>query len=143
MPQRAIGQGKAVTLAWPALTELSAYRITEIPRRDVGETDTAGTQPADQGRTQRLAALISAYHAGAVGTEPGPLAVGWVRHRTGGPVQLLTAGPGLVGSQDGGQVLLTLPAGAARAAGPRRPGRTHDPAAVLAGHRRDQRRTPR
>ena len=103
MPQRAIGQGKAVTLAWQALTELSAYRITEIPRRDVGEADTSGTQPADQGRTQRLAALIAAYHAGAVRAEADPLAIGWVRHRTGGPVQLLTGGPALIGSQDAGR----------------------------------------
>jgi DNA helicase HerA-like ATPase len=112
MPQRAIGQGKAVTLAWQALTELSAYRITEIPRRDVGEADTSGTQPADQGRTQRLAALIAAYHAGAVRAKADPLAIGWVRHHTGGPVQLLTGGPALIGSQDAGQALLTLPAGA-------------------------------
>jgi DNA helicase HerA-like ATPase len=114
-----------VTLGWPELTALDAYRITEIPRRPgPGETGASAGLPNDPGRTQRLAALIAAYHAG-VGAkdngardndvkhnDPGALALGWVRHRAGGPVQFLAAGPGLVGSQDDREVLLTLPAGA-------------------------------
>ena len=109
-----------MTLGWPELTELDAYRITEIPRRpDAGDAEAPRDQPADPGRTQRLAALIAAYHAGVgtknIGTKsnghPG-LALGWVRNRTGGPVQFLAAGPGLVGSQDDTEVLLTLPGGA-------------------------------
>ena len=49
---------------------------------------------------------------GPAGAGLGALAVGWVRHRAGGPVQVLAAGPGLVGSEDGHEVLLTLPGGA-------------------------------
>ncbi len=104
-----------MTLGWPELTALDAYRITEIPRRPgPGETGAPSGQPSDPGRTQRLAALIAAYHAGvaAKGNGPGALALGWVRHRPGGPVQFLAAGPSLVGSQDDRDVLLTLPGGA-------------------------------
>jgi len=104
-----------VTLGWRELTELDAYRITEIPRRpDPGDAEAPRDQAADPGRTQRLAALIAAYHAGVGAASNGrrALALGWVRHRAGGPVQFLAAGPGLVGSQDGGAVLLTLPGGA-------------------------------
>jgi DNA helicase HerA-like ATPase len=113
---------RVVTLGWPELTALDAYRITEIPRRPgPGETGASAGLPNDPGRMQRLAALIAAYHAGvAVGVKDndaqdngsGALAVGWVRHRVGGPVQFLAAGPGLVGSKDDREVLLTLPGGA-------------------------------
>ena len=90
-------------LARDALSELDAYRITEIPRR----ADPGPAQPSaesdDAGRTQRLAALVAAYHAGveAGGNGPAALVIGWVRHDTDGPVQLLAAGPGLVGSDAG------------------------------------------
>ena len=84
-------------LAWDALSALDAYRITEIPRPEPGP---ASAESDDPGRTQRLAALVAAYHAGAEvkGDGSGALAIGWVRHDTDGPVQLLAAGPGLVGS---------------------------------------------
>jgi uncharacterized protein len=104
-----------VTFAWQELDGLDAYRMTEIPRgQDAGETETTQRQPGDPGRMQRLAALIAAYHA-AVGSGiggTGALAIGWVRHSAGGPVQLLAAGPGLVGSGGDGEVRLTLPGGA-------------------------------
>ena len=121
---------RAVTLGWPELTALDAYRITEIPRRPgPGETGASAGLPNDPGRAQRLAALIAAYHAGVGAKDSGAkdsgakdndvkddgsgaLALGWVRHRAGGPVQFLAAGPGLVGSQDDREVLLTLPGGA-------------------------------
>ncbi len=113
MPERAFGQGEAVTLAWPALNELSAYRITDIPRPDDGEPD-AAARLADPGRAQRQAALVAAYHAGLVAASAaaGALAVGWVRQHVGGPVQLLVAGAGLVGREDAREALLTLPGGA-------------------------------
>jgi len=101
-------------LAWDGLSELDAYRITEIPRR----ADPGPAQPPsesdDAGRTQRLAALVAAYHAGveAEGNSPAALVLGWVRHDTDGPVQLLAAGPGLVGSAAGEEVFLALPGGA-------------------------------
>jgi uncharacterized protein len=104
-----------VRSGWPELTELVAYRVTEIPRRpDPGDVEAPADQSGDAGRTQRLAALIAAYHAGAGAKGNGnpALAIGWVRHRAGGPVQFLVAGSGLVGSQDAGDVLLTLPGGA-------------------------------
>jgi uncharacterized protein len=106
---------RVVTLGWPELTELHAYQITEIPRRpDAGEAEAPRDQPGDPGRTQRLAALVAAYHAGAgaTGSGQGALALGWVRHGADGPVQFLAAGPGLVGSSGNGEVMLTLPGGA-------------------------------
>ena len=102
-------------LAWDALSELDAYRITEIPRRaDAGPAQPPPAESDDAGRTQRLAALVAAYHAGAPaeGDGSGALVIGWVRHDTDGPVQLLAAGPGLVGSDAGEEVFLALPGGA-------------------------------
>ena len=46
------------------------------------------------------------------GNGSGAVAIGWVRHDTDGPVQLLAAGPGLVGSDEGREVFLALPGGA-------------------------------
>ncbi len=104
-----------MTLAWDALNELDAYRITEIPRRsDADAAPPAQDRPNDPGRTQRLAALIAAYHAAGEAKENGSsaLAIGWIRHGAGGPVQVLVAGAGLVGSEAGQEVFLTLPGGA-------------------------------
>ena len=84
-------------LAWDALGELDTYRITQIPRRaDPGPAQPPSAESDDAGRTQRLAALVAAYHAGAAagGGGPAALAIGWVRHDTDGPVQLLAAGQG-------------------------------------------------
>jgi len=97
---------------WQQLSELDGYRITEIPRRpDAGEAEASREQPHDPGRTQRLAALVAAYHA-AAGQAGGTLALGWVRDSAGGPVRFLVAGPALVGSQEQDKVFLTLPGGA-------------------------------
>ncbi len=103
-----------MTLAWEALNELGAYRVTEIPRRSDADAAPSQVQPNDPGRTQRLAALIAAYHAGAdaKGNGSAALAIGWIRHGTGGPVQVLVAGTGLVGSESDQEVFLTLPGGA-------------------------------
>jgi DNA helicase HerA-like ATPase len=111
-----------VTLAWDGLSELAGYQVTEIPRRpDTGAAEAPKPPPNDAGRTQRAAALAAAYHAGAesANSDAGALAIGWVRHRAGGPVHFLVAGAGLVGSGAGrpGQradhdVFLTLPGGA-------------------------------
>jgi DNA helicase HerA-like ATPase len=105
-----------VMLAWGALSELGAYRITEIPRRaGPGTRLVPPDEPGDTGRTQRAAALTAAYHAGAEANGddgPAALAFGWVRHDAGQPVQVLTAGAALVGGEDGEDVCLTLPGGA-------------------------------
>src|SRR5205823_5291428 len=55
-----------------------------------------------------------AYHTGVgiKGDGSGALAIGWVRHDTDGSVQLVAAGPGLVGSNEGQEVFLALPGGA-------------------------------
>jgi uncharacterized protein len=111
-----------VTLAWDGLSELAAYRVTEIPRRpDTGAAEAPQEQPNDAGRTQRVAALVAAYHAGAESknSSTGALAISWIRHRSGGPVHFLVAGAGLVGGGAGRpdqrvdhDVFLTLPGGA-------------------------------
>jgi DNA helicase HerA-like ATPase len=104
-----------VTLAWSVLNELGAYRITEIPRRaGAGSGRHPPDEPGDTTRAQRVAALTAAYHAGAEakGDGAGTLAVGWVRHEAGGPVQVLAAGAALVGSEDDEDAYLTLPGGA-------------------------------
>src|SRR5689334_4378187 len=116
------GHGRSgAMLAWDALGGLDAYRITEIPRRPEPGPAPAQADSDDPGRIQRLAALVAAYHAGAEakgndaearGNGSGAVAIGWVRHNTDGPVQLLAAGPGLVGSDEGREVFLALPAGA-------------------------------
>ena len=125
-------------LAWDALSGLDAYRITEIPRRP--EPGPAPADSDDPGRTQRLAALVAAYHAGAllapsrpggpispdppwgeatppnpleVGTKSegaGALAIGWVRHDTDGPVQLLAAGPAWSAARRAGRSSWPCPA---------------------------------
>jgi uncharacterized protein len=101
--------------AWQTLSELDAYLITEIPRRpEADAARPAADEPDDTGRSQRLAALAAAYHAGAeaTGRGPGSVAIGWLRQSADGPVQLLVAGAGLVGSDAGAEVFLTLPGGA-------------------------------
>ena len=93
-----------------------AYRVTEIPRPDQGIMPEEGSRSgADQGMSQRVAALAAAYHAG------GLVAFGWVRTTAGGPVHVVAAGDALAGSAACGaggvhaadaDVLLALPGGA-------------------------------
>jgi uncharacterized protein len=90
-----------MTSAWRRLCGLEAYQITEIPRPDEG-----AAADRDPGRVQRAAALVAAYHAGQT------VAFGWLRERAGEPVRVLAAGPGLVGSVSGPDVVLALPGGA-------------------------------
>jgi uncharacterized protein len=92
-----------MTLGWDAASALGAYRITEIPR----QADDDPRREHDPGRTQRIAALVAAFHSGG-----SPVAFGWIRHCAGGPIQLVAAGDAIVGSETEQQALLTLPAGA-------------------------------
>src|ERR1700743_3708266 len=87
--------------AWRRLCGLEAYQITEIPRRDE-----EARAEQDPGRGQRVAALAAAYHAGE------PVALGWLRERTGDAVRVLAAGPALVGGTERDEVVLALPGGA-------------------------------
>ena len=86
---------------WDVLSRLPAWEVTEVPRPD---GDRSGLP--DAGTAQRVQALASAYGCADA------LALAWVRDRAGGPVRVLAGGPGLAGGQDGGQTVLTLPAGA-------------------------------
>jgi hypothetical protein len=95
----------AMASAWEALQELAAWRVAAIPRRPQPKHQVTGEDDGDLLAVQRLAALTSAYHAG------GPVAFAWVRESAGGPVQVLAAGEALAAGPDGGQVMLTLPAG--------------------------------
>src|ERR1043165_2367635 len=99
------GHGRSgAMLAWDAIGGLDAYRITEIPRRPEPGPGSTSAESDDPGRIQRLAALVAAYHtraaapgpagAGTGGNGSGTVAIGWVRHDTDGPVQLIAAGPG-------------------------------------------------
>ena len=103
---------------------LPAYRIMEIPRRDDGTAAEPGqhAETSDPGRTQRVAALVAAYHAGVAGgaAADGAVAFGWVRLAAGGPVRVVAAGDALAGSPlTGEDVLLSLPGGARAALLPR------------------------
>src|ERR1700719_4465372 len=93
---------------WQVLRGLPAWQITEFPRRPHARPDSAPDQDrADLGTTQRLQALVSAFHYGA------PVAFGWLREHAGGPVRVLAAGPALAGaalSGTGGADVLTFPA---------------------------------
>ena len=94
--------------AWQRLSDLDAYRVTQIPRYP----DDRG---ADTRRAQRSAVLSSAYHAAVSGTGgAGPIGLGWVRTAPGSPVHVLVAGSALHGSATlgSGEVPLALPAGA-------------------------------
>jgi hypothetical protein len=82
---------------WQVLAGLPAWQVTEIPRPPGGHAD---------GAAQRVQALASAYGTGE------PVAVAWLRDRSGGSVKVITAGSGLVGGSDAGQVVLTTPPGA-------------------------------
>ena len=93
--------------AWQILRDLEAWQITQIPRRPHARQDSAaGQDQADLGVSQRLQALVSAFHYG------GPVAFGWIREHPGGPVRVLAAGPAVRGGTDVGQAVLSFPPGA-------------------------------
>lgn len=82
---------------------LPVSRVLELPRRAPSTRDDPG---ADVGRRQRLAGIVSAYHAG---TE---LLLGWHREAAARPVEVFAAG-GISGASDPrGLTPLSLPPGA-------------------------------
>ncbi len=109
--------------AWQRLSDLGACRVTRIPRRpDDPVPDGRAGVDRDAGRPQRIAALASAYHAGiSRHADAGPIALGWIRLASGGPVDVLLAGSALrgsarpptsLGSPSCTEITLALPAGA-------------------------------
>ncbi|MCW2933074.1 MAG: L-serine dehydratase [Actinomycetia bacterium] len=87
---------------WQVLSALPAWQLTQVHR--VAQPCDDG--PAGDGAAQRAAELVSAWCRSA------PVAVAWVRERAGGPIRVITAGPGIGAGSDNGQDVLTLPAGA-------------------------------
>ncbi|NDU77259.1 DUF853 family protein [Actinomadura sp. DSM 109109] len=84
---------------WDVVRGLPVCRLTEVPRPD--EPD-----GRDEWRDQRLAALVSAYHAGG-----DAVLVGWRRAEAFGPTDVFVGGDGLVADRDGLAATLSLPAG--------------------------------
>ncbi|HEV3290800.1 MAG TPA: DUF87 domain-containing protein, partial [Streptosporangiaceae bacterium] len=98
--------------AWQVLGGPAAWQITEFPRPPPARQNSAPDQDrADLGTTQRLQALVSAFHYGE------PVAFGWMREHAGGPVRVLAAGPALAGAAGPGLARAAGPA-LAGAAGP-------------------------
>ena len=92
---------------WQVLSALPAWRVTQIPRAPQPDGDARlDDRSTNEGAMQRAQELVSAYCRSA------PVAVAWIREWAGGPVQVITAGPGLAAGSDSGQIVLTLPAGA-------------------------------
>ncbi|MEU5993014.1 ATP-binding protein [Spirillospora sp. NPDC047418] len=81
------------------LRGLPVCRLLEVPRPDRADG-------RDEWRDQRLAALVSAYHAGGE-----PVLVGWRRAAAFGPTEVFVGGSGLVADRDGSAATLSLPAG--------------------------------
>ncbi|TYK46178.1 ATP-binding protein [Actinomadura decatromicini] len=84
---------------WDAVRGLPVCRLLEVPRRDAADG-------RDEWRDQRVAALVSAYHAGAE-----PVLVGWRRALPSGPTEVFVGGDGLLADGDGRSATVTLPAG--------------------------------
>lgn len=93
---------------WSALTGLPGWEITRIPRQcaQPRPADASGSGWTDRGVVQRAQALAAACRLAM------PVLFGWVRFKTGGPVRVLAAGPGLAAGGDARQAVLTIPAGA-------------------------------
>ncbi|MFB9834964.1 hypothetical protein ACFFNX_22525, partial [Actinoallomurus acaciae] len=88
---------------WEVVRDVPACRLAEVPRRRL--TDDTEDGGRDEGRDQRLAALVSAYHGGD------PALVGWRRASAAGPVEVFVGGQGLVTEAEAGRAALSLPVG--------------------------------
>jgi hypothetical protein len=92
---------------WQVLSALPAWQVTQLPRPDRGDDERWDGGLPSHGTAQRAAELTSAWCRSAT------VAVAWLRERAGGPVRVITAGPGLAAA-GGGQAedVLAFPAGA-------------------------------
>ncbi|MGH3938906.1 MAG: ATP-binding protein [Pseudonocardiaceae bacterium] len=93
--------------AWQRLRDLDFCRVTEIPRNKTARDLTTGEH--DSSARQRLAALVSAYHSQI--PDGGVVAMGWRRASASGDVEVYVGGSSLLGFQDDGAAVLSLPAG--------------------------------
>ncbi|SPT49691.1 ATP-binding protein [Actinomadura madurae] len=84
---------------WDVVRGLPVCRLLEVPRPDEHDG-------RDEWRDQRLAALVSAYHAGG-----DPVLLGWRRAEAFGPTEVFVGGSGLLADRDGQDATLSLPAG--------------------------------
>ncbi|MCP9949301.1 DUF853 family protein [Actinomadura madurae] len=84
---------------WDVVRGLPVCRLLEVPRPDEHDG-------RDEWRDQRLAALVSAYHAGG-----DPVLLGWRRAEAFGPTEVFVGGSGLLADRDGQEATLSLPAG--------------------------------
>ncbi|MWA06507.1 DUF87 domain-containing protein [Actinomadura sp. LD22] len=97
---------------WDLVRNLPVCRLLEVPRRRGQDAEADGR---DEWRDQRLAALVSAYHAvgGPVGSSA--VLVGWRRAQAFGPTEVFVGGDALIADHAGGTVpgaaTLSLPAG--------------------------------
>ncbi|GLY96843.1 hypothetical protein Acsp02_40970 [Actinoplanes sp. NBRC 103695] len=91
-----------MTAAGELFNRLAVIRVLELPRRSSPRED-AGT---DVGRRQRLAGIVSAYHAGT------GLLLGWHRPARSQPIEVFASG-GVAGEpDDAGLTPLSIPPGA-------------------------------
>jgi hypothetical protein len=73
---------------WQVLSGLPTWQVLQIPRDDADPG-------RDAGAARRAQALTAAFSATV------PVAVGWVRERAGGPVQVICAGPAMAAGDAG------------------------------------------
>jgi DNA helicase HerA-like ATPase len=93
--------------AWDAITGLTAYQVVRVPR--LSATAQTSLTDRDAYRQQRVAALVSAYHAAA-----GPVVLSWQRHSAAGPIEVHVAGAGIAHTESVGEMAaLSVPAGGA------------------------------
>jgi DNA helicase HerA-like ATPase len=90
------------------LRKLPVCAVHELPR-----PERAGERTRDPGLEQRLAALVSAYHAASGGEAGEGVLAGWAREGRGAPVTVLVGGASLVGGlSEQRELVLNYPPGA-------------------------------
>ncbi|GLZ02833.1 hypothetical protein Acsp03_03000 [Actinomadura sp. NBRC 104412] len=89
---------------------LPVCRLLEAPRPQGEDAEPDGR---DEWRDQRMAALVSAYHAGhGPDGESGAVLVAWRRTQASGPTEVFVGGDSLIAdASEGGAATLSLPAG--------------------------------
>lgn len=94
---------------WDVVRGMSVCQLLEVPRRRADEAE-AEASGRDDWIDQRLAALVSAYHAGS-GIRGGPVLVGWRRARAFGATEVFVGGDALITQTGDSGAVLSMPAG--------------------------------